>query len=46
MFYQMQSLLGTDLATTVVKKVPLESVHEAIDFYKKNRSDGKVLLVL
>ena len=41
---KIQSLLGSELATTIHKTFPIEQITEAIDTYKKNMSKGKVLI--
>jgi len=40
-----QSLLSSDLATTVQAHYPLEKIHEALQHYKMHRAKGKILLV-
>ena len=41
---KVQKLLSTELKTHIQGRFPLQKYPEAIEFYKKNRSDGKVLL--
>ena len=43
--YQVQRHLSEDLQTHVQSRFPLEQFREAIELYKKNRSEGKVLLI-
>jgi NADPH:quinone reductase-like Zn-dependent oxidoreductase len=43
---EAQSLISTDLQTIVSKRLPLSSVQEALDFYQKNMTAGKVLLMI
>jgi NADPH:quinone reductase-like Zn-dependent oxidoreductase len=45
MAYQVQKLLKRELKTDVQARFPLAKIHEAIDLYRKKRSDGKVLLI-
>ncbi|MFA5975716.1 MAG: zinc-binding dehydrogenase [Elusimicrobiota bacterium] len=45
MIMDVQRLLKKELRTDVQARFPLEKIQEAIDFYKKNRTRGKVLLV-
>jgi NADPH2:quinone reductase len=45
MAYQVQRLLKKELKTDVQARFPLDQIHEAIDLYKKKRTDGKVLLI-
>jgi NADPH:quinone reductase-like Zn-dependent oxidoreductase len=42
--YQIQKLLPNELQTHVQARFPLEDIFSAIDLYKKQRTDGKVLL--
>lgn len=46
MIRQVQNLLGDVLQTTIQARFPLEEIHAAIELYKKNRTEGKVLLTL
>jgi len=43
--FQVQRRLSDDLQTHVQSRFPLEQFREAIELYKKKRSDGKVLLI-
>ena len=42
---QAQSLLGSDLQSTIHKRFPMASAQEALETYVNNMSAGKVLLV-
>lgn len=45
MVYAVQSCLKDDLKTEIRQRYPLEKVLDAIEDYKSNRSEGKVLLI-
>ena len=40
----VQSLIGTSFKTTVNKSFPLEEINEAVAFYKKNMTAGKIII--
>lgn len=42
---EAQRLVSQELRTDVQARFPIDKIQEAIDFYKKNRTQGKVLLV-
>src|SRR6516165_4069027 len=42
---QVQKLISNELQTRVQARFPLEEIFPAIDFYEKQRTEGKVLLV-
>jgi NADPH2:quinone reductase len=42
---QVQSLLGTDLASTIHKRFPLAEAQQGLELYMGNMSAGKILLV-
>lgn len=44
LIYNLKSMLRTTLKTEVQRKFGLEQANEAIEFYKKNMSAGKVVL--
>lgn len=44
MIYNLKSMLRTSLKTDVQKTFALEQINEAIEFYQKNMSFGKVLI--
>jgi NADPH2:quinone reductase len=43
---EVQKLAGTDLRSSIFKRLPLSSVQEALDMYQKNMTAGKMLLVI
>jgi NADPH2:quinone reductase len=43
--HRVQKRLTDDLQTHIQGRFPLEQFREAIDLYKKKRTDGKVLLI-
>lgn len=43
-FYKVRSTINNQLKSTVAKKFKLEQLNEAIDFYLKNMTEGKVIL--
>lgn len=44
MMFSLKGLLKNSLATTVSKEFSLNEINEAVEFYKKNMSEGKVLI--
>lgn len=42
---RVQQLAGTDLQTTVQKRLPLSAVQQGLDLYQRSMTAGKVLLV-
>lgn len=44
LIYNLKSMLGTALKTHVNKVFPLEKINEALEFYQKNMSFGKVII--
>ncbi len=44
--HKIQSMLNNELTTNVQQQIPLDKIIEAIEFYKKNMSLGKVLIRL
>jgi hypothetical protein len=43
-FYKVRSTINDQLKSTIAKKFKLYEVREAIDFYMKNMTEGKVIL--
>jgi hypothetical protein len=43
---EVQKLAGTDLQTSIYKRLPLSSVQAGLDLYRKNMTAGKILLVI
>lgn len=41
-----QKLLGADLQSAIQKRLPFSSAQEGLEFYQKNMTAGKVLLVI
>ena len=44
MMYSLKSLLKTNLTTVFGKEFTLDQIIEALDHYRKNMSEGKVLI--
>ena len=44
MLYSLKGLLRTNLSTKISKEFELEQINEAVEYYRKNMSEGKVLI--
>jgi len=44
MLYGLKGLLRTSLSTKISKEFEMEQINEALEYYKKNMSEGKVLI--
>ena len=44
MLYNLKALLRTSLRTAISKEFALEDINEAVEYYQKNMSEGKVLI--
>lgn len=44
LFYKVRSTIGDGLKSNVAKKFKLEQLGEAVEYYLKNMSEGKVLM--
>ncbi len=44
MFYGLRTLLKTSLSTVINKEYNLENINEAVEYYQKHMSEGKVLI--
>jgi hypothetical protein len=43
---EVQDLAGTDLQSSIYKRLPLSSAREGLELYQKNMTAGKILLTM
>lgn len=43
-FYKIRKLINNTLKSNIAKKFTIDNVEEAIEYYKQNMTDGKVII--
>jgi len=43
-FYKIRKLINNTLKSNIAKKFSIENVEEAIEYYKQNMTEGKIII--